>query len=75
MVLVEKKDGSKQFCMGYRKLNTISIKDAYPPSRINDSQDALSCAALFSSLDLTRGYWMAEEVWQKSAFVTEGGLC
>ena len=69
VVLVKKKDGSTQFCIGYRKLNAISIKDACPLPRIGDS--------LFSTLNLASGYWqvgMTEEVKQKSAFVTKGGL-
>ncbi|KAL7868398.1 hypothetical protein SRHO_G00097820 [Serrasalmus rhombeus] len=34
IVLVKKKDGSWQFCVGYRKLNTLTHKNAYPLPRI-----------------------------------------
>ena len=77
VVLVRKKDGSTRFCIDYRKLNDISIKDSYPLPRIDDSLDALAGAKCFTTLDLASGYWqvgMTEEAKQKSAFVTTSGL-
>lgn len=40
--IVKKKDGSTRFCMGYRKQNSVTIKDAYPLPHINESRDYLS---------------------------------
>ena len=77
VVLVRKKDGTKRFCVDYRRLNSVTIKDAYPIPRIDDSLDTLSGSRWFSTLDLASGYWQVElddEAKQKAAFVVRGGL-
>ena len=56
VVLVQTKDGSYRFCVDYRKLNTITRKDAYPFPRVDDTLDALESTKGFSTLDLLWGY-------------------
>ena len=77
VVLVTKKDGSLRYCIDYRKLNSVTIKDSYPLPRIDDSLDALRGSKWFSCLDLASGYWQlmldpADK--EKTAFVTQQGL-
>ena len=77
IVVVQKKDGSYRFCVDYRKINTITRKDAYPLPRIDDTIEALSGSQWFSTLDLLWGYWqveMSEEDRAKTAFSTHEGL-
>ena len=77
MVLVTKKDGSQRLCVDYRLLNSVTVKDAFPLPRIDDSLDCLSGAKWFSTLDIASGYGqvaMDPTTKQKAAFVTNSGL-
>lgn len=77
IVLVKKRDGTTRFCVDYRKLNSVTKKDAYPLPRIDESLDTLSGAKYFCTLDLASGYWqvvMDEADKQKTAFATHKGL-
>ena len=56
VVLVRKADNSLRFCVDYRKLNLLSVKDSYPLPRIDTSFDALGEAKFFSTLDLQSAY-------------------
>ncbi|CAF4999789.1 unnamed protein product [Rotaria socialis] len=51
IVLVRKKDGSVRFCIGFRKLNNITTKDAFPMPRIDDIFDHLSQAEYYTTID------------------------
>lgn len=77
IVLVKKQDGTTQFCVDYRKINNVTIKDAYPLPRINKSLDTLSGAEFFCTFDLASGHWqvaMDESDKEKTAFATHKGL-
>lgn len=60
IVLVRKKDNSLRFCVDYRRLNSVTIKDAHGLPRPQDIFDRLANAKWFSSLDLKSGYWQLE---------------
>ena len=41
IVLVGMKDGETRFCVDYRKLNDVTVKDAHPLPRIADMLERL----------------------------------
>ena len=77
VVLVTKKDGSIRFCVDYRVLNSLTVKDAYPIPRVDECLDALSGSKWYSSMDLNSGFWqvgLKKEDQEKTAFTTSLGL-
>ena len=76
VVLVKKSDGTLRFCVDYRQLNNLTVKDSYPLPRIDTCFDALGGAKYFSTLDLRQGYWQVEndpESSDKTTFITRKG--
>ena len=77
IVLVKKKDGSTRFCVDFRKVNDVTVKDVHPLPRISDMLEALGSGRYFSTLDAAAGYWqipLREEDKGKSAFICSEGL-
>ena len=76
-VLVTKKDGKTRFCIDFRELNKLTVKDAYPLPRIEDCIDNLEGAKWYCTLDLQSGFWQVEldpRDRPKTAFATRSGL-
>lgn len=77
VVMVRKKDGSWRFCVDYRKLNSLTHKDAFPLPRNEETLTSLTEASWFTTLDLASGNWQVEvdpHDRPKTAFTTPLGL-
>jgi len=77
LVLVVKKNGKVRPCVDYRRINAVTVKDAFPLPRIQDCLDTVAGATLFSTFDLTSSYHQIPVRSQdipKTAFVTKYGL-
>lgn len=75
-MLVPKPNGEWRFCNDYRKLNEVSMVDAYPMPRVDELVERLGPARYISTLDLTKGYWqipLSQEAKEKMAFLTPEG--
>ena len=57
VLFAPKKDGRIRFCIDYRRLNTLTVKDSYPLPRMDECIDSLGDAQVFTTLDAYWGYW------------------
>ena len=77
VVFAPKKDGTLRFCVDYRRLNTMTIRDHYPIPKIDDCIDSLGEATIFTTLDCNSGYWqtpIAAEDRDKTALICHADL-
>ena len=77
VLLVPKPDGSMYFCVDYRMLNAVTVKDTYPLPRMDECLDSLGDTKVFSALDAISGHWqipIPESYRGKTAFSCHSGL-
>jgi len=60
--LVKKKEGTYRFCVDYRRVNSVSKKDAFPIPDIQDALDHLRGAKYFATFDLLSSYWQIQSI-------------
>ena len=73
----EKERGQLRFCCDFRYLNAVTIKDAYPIPRIDESLSKLGDAKFFTTLDLGSAFWqvpLRKKDREKTGFACELGL-
>jgi hypothetical protein len=76
IVFAPKKDGDYIFRVDFRRVNSVTKKDAHPMPRIDEILDQLGGTRYFSTLDLASGYWqvpLREEDMEKTAFSSSVG--
>ena len=77
IVMVKKKNGELRFCCDFRPLKAVTIKDAYPLPRIDESLARLGKAKIYTSIDLAWAFWqipVRKVDRHKTAFACELGL-
>ena len=81
--IVSKKDGTPRFCVDFRKINSITTKDAYPLLKSDYTFKALAGSRWFHIVDMQTDYWQIKSDTgdqYKTAFATHVscsnfGLC
>ena len=77
VVMAKKKGDQLRFCCDFRYLNSVTVKDAYPIPRIDESLSKLGDANFFTILDLGSAFWqvpLRKQYRDKIGFACELGL-
>ena len=77
VLFVKKPEGGLCFCVDYRALNTITIKNCYPLPLIQEMLDQLCKAVWYTKLDIVGAFnciWMKEGEEWKTVFCARSGL-
>ena len=77
VVCVVKKDSSIRMCVDLRAINSYTIADAFPTSRIEDILMPVGDSKYMTALDCSSGYWqlkMNPLHSHRTAFITHRGL-
>jgi hypothetical protein len=77
VLLVKKKDGTWRFCVDYRHLNAITVKNKHPLPIVDELLDELAGVQWFTKLDFRSGYHqirVAKGDEMKTTFKTHSGL-
>lgn len=73
-VTVVQKEDKLRLCLDSRKLNSVTVKDAYPQPKIDGILSRLPKAEFISSLDLKHAFWqinLAENCRDMTAFTVQ----
>jgi RNase H-like domain found in reverse transcriptase/Reverse transcriptase (RNA-dependent DNA polymerase)/Integrase zinc binding domain/Integrase core domain len=75
IILVKKPDGTRRFVVDFRKVNSVTRKDAYPLPYVTQILDRLRDARFISSVDIKSAYWqvpLEKNSRDKTAFTVPG---
>jgi hypothetical protein len=73
-VLIRKRCGSVRWCVDYRALNALTIKDVFLLLLVDECLDTLAGNVWYSKLDANSAYWQLKikpEDYSKTAFITK----
>jgi hypothetical protein len=73
-VLIRKRCGSVRWCVDYRALNALTIKDVFLLLLVDECLDTLAGNVWYSKLDANSAYWQLKikpEDYSKTTFITK----
>ena len=76
MVPVVKRDGGIRICVDLKRLNDCVMREHFPLPTVDDTLARLRGASVFSTLDLTSGFWqipLAKDCSDLATFITPFG--